>query len=213
MIVEVWSDIMCPFCYIGKRKYETALAQFAGKAQVKLVWKSFQLDPSTQNGGNVNYFEHLQAKKGWSAAETKGIFENVSGIAKKVGLDFDFEHAIVANSFDAHRMLHFATKFEVQNALKEALLAAHFEQGADIGNKETLMKIGIENGLPQDGLQAVLDSDQYSAAVLEDIKNAQSFGISGVPFFVFDRKCAISGAQEGDVFLGALEQSFAKWQG
>lgn len=211
MEIEIWSDVLCPFCYIGKRKFEKALAQFEHKNDVKITWKSFQLDPDFQtNTPHTQYSTYLETRKGWSKAQTQQILGNVTQMAKDVGLDFHFESAVVANSYEAHRLLHFAKQQNLQNELKEALLEAHFVKGLDIGDKAVLTELGISIGLNETEIQDFLNTKKQSEEVQKDIYEAFQIGVKGVPFFVFDRKFAISGAQDSSVFLQALEQSFTE---
>ena len=208
MQVEIWSDIVCPFCYIGKRKFEQALEKFPHKEQVEIVWKSFQLDPEASSTG-VDYQQNLSARKGWSLDQTKQITENVSKMAAQVGLDYHFEKAISANSLDAHRFSHFAHQHGKQDAAEEALFKAHFIEGKNIADPATLMQLGAEIGLNSAEVANVLESSAFTAEVQQDIEAARQIGVSGVPFFVFDRKYAVSGAQDSAVFLDTLEKAFA----
>lgn len=212
MNVEVWSDVMCPFCYIGKRKFELALAKFSQNEKIKLVWKSYQLDPSIPAGDDKNYVQHLQQKKGWGDRQTKEILDNVTQMAKGVGLDYHFEKAVVANSFKAHRFAHYAASLDKQDAAEEALFRAHFIEGQDIGSEDVLATIGAQIGLDKGKVIQMLASNDWVKEVEQDINDARYFGVSGVPFFVFNRKYAISGAQDESVFLNTIEKSFAEWQ-
>lgn len=212
MYVEVWSDVMCPFCYIGKRKFELALAKFSQSEKIKLVWKSYQLDPTITAGSDKNYVQHLQQKKGWGDKQTQEILDNVTQMAKSVGLDYHFEKAVVANSFKAHRFAHYAASLDKQNAAEEALFRAHFIDGQDIGSEEVLATIGAQIGLDKGKVIQMLSSDDWAKEVEQDINDARYFGVSGVPFFVFNRKYAISGAQDENVFLNTIEKAFAEWQ-
>jgi predicted DsbA family dithiol-disulfide isomerase len=208
MKVEIWSDVMCPFCYIGKRKFEKALEQFPHKNTIEVVWKSFQLDPSTVTDPSLSTIENLAHKKGWSKEQANETVAYVSNIAKQVGLTFNFEKAVVANSFDAHRLSHLAKKYGKQNELEEKLFAAYFTEGKNTADYETLLQIGTDLGLDKTEVSDVLKSDSYSNEVKQDINQAQQIGVSGVPFFVIDQKYAISGAQESDTFLNALTKAY-----
>ncbi len=208
MKVEIWSDVMCPFCYIGKRKFEKALAQFEHKDKVIVEWKSFQLNPNLVTDPTKNTLEHLAQSKGWTMDYTKQTTEHVSNIAKEQGLVFNFEKAVVANSFDAHRLLHLAKKYNLQNECKEQLLKAYFIDGKNTADHELLTKIGINIGLNETEITETLNSNLYANEVNEDIYHAQQVGVKGVPFFVFGNKYAISGAQEPETFLGALNKTF-----
>jgi len=212
MKVEIWSDVMCPFCYIGKRKFETALNQFPEKENVQLIWKSFQLSPDmkTDPGKNINQF--LAAHKGITLQEAKRMNDHVTQLAAKVGLVYDFDKAIVANSFNAHRLVHFAKHHGKQNEAEEQLFKAYFTDGKNTDDTTTLIQLGTEIGLDATALKTVLETDKYAEDVKADIQEAHQIGVRGVPFFVFDRKYAVSGAQESPVFLQTLEKSFAEWQ-
>jgi predicted DsbA family dithiol-disulfide isomerase len=208
MNVEIWSDVMCPFCYIGKRKFEKALEQFPHKNNIDIIWKSFQLDPTTVTDPSLNTIENLAQKKGWSKEQANETISHVTGIAKKVGLDFHFEKAVVANSFDAHRLSHLAKKYGKQNDLEEKLFLAYFTEGKNTADHSTLLQIGKEVGMDEQEITAILNSDTYANDVEQDIIEAQQVGVRGVPFFVLDRKYAVSGAQESDTFLGALTKAY-----
>lgn len=212
MKVEIWSDVMCPFCYIGKRKFETAFAQFEHKDKVQLVWKSFQLSPElkTQPGKNIHQF--LAEHKGISVQEAKGMNDYVTGLAKQVGLTYNFDSSIVANSFNAHRFTHFAKQHGKQNEAEELLFRSYFTDGKNIDDIQTLVALGREIGLDEAALTAALENGSYADEVRKDIREAGQVGVRGVPFFVFDRKYAVSGAQESAMFLGALQKSFDEWQ-
>lgn len=212
MLVEVWSDVMCPFCYIGKRKFEAAIAKSEHKDKIKLVWKSFQLDPSISSDDNKDYSLFLQKKKGFSAEQTKGMLAGVSNMAREMGLDYHFEKAIVANSFLAHRFAHLAKKQGLQDAAEEALFKAHFTDGKDIGNLETLVQLGISIGIEELECREALTGNAFIEEVQQDQIEAQQIGVTGVPFFVFNRKYAISGAQETSVFSNTIDKAFVEWE-
>lgn len=199
---------MCPFCYIGKRKIEEAISQFENKDSVAIEWKSFQLDPSFVATPNENIVDHLAEKyrkdTDWAQTMVKNMTEN----AKRSGLDFHFEKAILANSLNAHRLLHLAKKHKLSNEVKELLFKAYLTEGKNINDWHTLKNIGLEVGLDTSEIEQLIDSNAYSKEVLHDQQEAQSLGISGVPFFVFDNKYAVSGAQPTDVFLKTLEKTW-----
>jgi predicted DsbA family dithiol-disulfide isomerase len=207
MKVEIWSDVMCPFCYIGKRKFEKALANFEHKYQVIVEWKSFQLNPNLETNPSKNTIEHLAESKGWTLDYTKQTTEHVSNIAKEQGLDFNFEKAVVANSFDAHRLLHLSKKHNLQNECEEKLFKAYFVEGKNTADHQVLTNIGLEIGLNQIDITELLKSNLYANEVNNDILQAQQIGVRGVPFFVFGNKYSVSGAQEPETFLGALKQA------
>jgi predicted DsbA family dithiol-disulfide isomerase len=212
MLVEVWSDVMCPFCYIGKRKFETALATSGKSQKIQLVWKSFQLDPGIQASDNKDYMGFLQKKKGFSAEQTKGMLEHVTGMAGAEGLDFHFENAVVANSYDAHRLSHLAKHHGVQDAVEESLFKAHFTEGKDISNKETLIAIGASAGMNAAEIETMLNTGAFTEEVARDIDEANQIGVSGVPFFVLNRKYAISGAQDTEVFRKTIDKAYSEWE-
>lgn len=203
--VEVWSDIVCPWCYIGKRRLETALSRFDGEVTVE--WRSFQLDPSTPVGDPRTVGESLAARKGLSAAQVKGMFAHVTQIAADEGLAYDFDRARTANTFDAHRLLHFAKPHGLQAALQERLMHAYFTEGADIGDQAVLAGLAGAVGLDEVAAKQALAEGSHEADVHEDIATARAYGISGVPFFVFNQRIGVSGAQPAEVFDQALRQS------
>lgn len=211
MKVEIWSDVVCPFCYIGKRKFEKALADFPHSDQIEIEYKSFQLNPETKTDPALSQYEALAAHKGISVEQARQMGEQVTGIAKQVGLTFDFNQAIPANTFNAHRFLHLAKKEGKQEETKELLLEAYFTNGENIDAEDTLLKIATKTGINQEAVSHMLSGDEFSEDVKLDIYEAQQFGIRGVPFFAFDRKYAVSGAQEPSAFLQTLEKSFSEW--
>jgi predicted DsbA family dithiol-disulfide isomerase len=212
MQVEIWSDVMCPFCYIGKRKFENALSQFKDNENIDIVWKSFQLAPGMKTAPHKNIHEFLAEHKGMSLAQAKGLNDQVANSAKQVGLDYNFDKAIPANSFNAHRFSQLAKQHDVQDAAEESLFKAYFTDGKNIDDTATLVEIGEAIGLSPAETKSVLESDQYAKEVHYDIAEARQIGVNGVPFFVFDRKYAVSGAQDSKVFLETLETSFAEWR-
>jgi predicted DsbA family dithiol-disulfide isomerase len=213
MKVEVWSDIMCPFCYIGKRNYESALGQFADRDRVEIVWKSFQLDPSIpEKTEEENVFRYLAQRKGISYEQSVQMHQGVVQTAKNAGLEYNFDKAVVANSFKAHRMIQLAKTKGLGDQAEERLFSAYFTEGKNFGNPEVLTALGKEIGLTEADVQEALTNETYAQKVKEDIQEAGRLGVNGVPFFVFDRKYAISGAQPPAIFLQALQQSFSEWQ-
>ncbi len=204
MKVEIWSDVMCPFCYIGKRRFENALAQFENKDEVEIVWRSFQLNPALQTDPSKNTIEHLAESKGWDMEYTRKTTDYVVNMAKELGLNYDFEKAIVANSFKAHRLLHLAKQNQVQNECEEKLFEAYFIYGKNIDDNDVLLELGLSLGIHSDAILDMLSSDAFAIDVESDIYQAQQIGVQGVPFFVFDNKYAISGAQQSETFLAAL---------
>ena len=204
--IQIWSDIMCPFCYIGKRRIEEALQLFEHKDAVAIEWKSFQLDASFVASSDDNMVEHLAQKYGKDADWAQGMLDNMTQNAKSAGLDFHFEKAVLANSFNAHRLLHLAKKHQLANDLEELLFKAYLTEGKNINDNNTLKELGVSVGLNEHDIDEVLNSDAYGNDVKQDIQNANSIGVQGVPFFVFDNKYAVSGAQPATAFLETLQK-------
>jgi predicted DsbA family dithiol-disulfide isomerase len=211
MEIEIWSDIMCPFCYIGKRRLEEALAKFEHAGEIQINWKSFQLNPDMPTMPGKNIIEYLAEIKGWSLEQSHEMHEHVSQMAKEVGLVYDYDKAVVANSFDAHRLIQFAKKHMKGDLAEERLFKAYFTEGKNIADQEVLKALGIEIGLDENELSQVLTSDAFAEEVQQDIYEAQQVGVRGVPFFVLNRKYGISGAQPTAIFLNALNQSYQEW--
>jgi predicted DsbA family dithiol-disulfide isomerase len=208
MKIEIWSDIMCPFCYIGKRKFEAALAEFDNKEAVEIEWKSFMLAPELQTDTTKNIHQFLADHKGMSLDEATGLNDNVAHMAAQAGLTYNFDKTVVANSFNAHRFLHFAKQHGKQLEAEELVFQAYFTNGENIDSADTLMGIATTLGLDAQAFAAAMGSGAFADEVLADIDEAQQLGVRGVPFFVFDRKYAVSGAQDPAVFLQTLEKSF-----
>lgn len=212
MKIEIWSDIMCPFCYIGKRRFEEALATFEGKNDVEIEWKSFLLSPELKTDPNKNIHEYLAEHKNISLEEAKGLNDYVTNMAAQVGLTYNFDKAIPANSFNAHRFLHFAKKYGKQNEAEERLFKAYFTEGKNIDDAQTLLLLAIELELDANKLADAMNNGEFTNDVIADINEAQQLGVRGVPFFVFNRKYAVSGAQESEAFTQTLEKAFEEWQ-
>lgn len=212
MKVEVWSDVVCPFCYIGKTHFDEALAQFADNQNIEFVWKSFQLNPNLQTDLSQTLYEHLSENKGISVEQARGMGNHAAQMGTNAGLQLNFDQAVVANSFNAHRLIHFAKANGLQQEMKTRLFKAYFTEGKNIDDKETFIGLATEIGLNEAEAKAVLESDKYADAVNADIQESQQLGVRGVPFFVFDRKYAVSGAQDSSVFLETLEKSFSEWK-
>ncbi|MBY5950173.1 DsbA family oxidoreductase [Algoriphagus sp. NF] len=211
MKIEIWSDVVCPFCYIGKRKLEKALDKFPLKDQVEIEWKSFQLNPEEKTNPSINTLEHLAQSKGWSMDQTREITSNVVEMAKEHGLEFDFEKAKVANTKNAHRLIHFAKQQGKGGEMKERLLKAYFSDGENVDDPNTLIKLGAEIGLKESEIKSMLASNQFDDAVDQDIYESRLIGVRGVPFFVLDRKFGISGAQPDEVFEETIEKAWSEF--
>ncbi|WP_448518408.1 DsbA family oxidoreductase [Rhodoflexus sp.] len=212
MKIEIWSDIMCPFCYIGKRRLERAMAQFPQAAQVQIEWKSFQLDAESRTDTSKNYAQMLAEKKNIPLPQVREMFANVAEMGRNEGLLLDFDKAVVANSFNAHRFTHLAKAQGKQLEAEELLFRAHFTEGKNVDDAEVLTQLGEAIGIAATTVREMLASEAYKAEVHRDQYEAQQIGVRGVPFFVFNNKYVISGAQESRVFLSALQQSFGEWQ-
>lgn len=212
MKVEVWSDVMCPFCYIGKRNFETALAEFADKDHIEIVWKSYQLDPTIPEVADESYESYLVKRKGMSTSQVKAMLEKVTQSAKEVGLDYHFDKAQMVNSRKAHEFLQFAKAKGVGDEAKEGLFKAFFTEGKRIADADTLIALGGAIGLDENELKLALAEGKYAQAVQGDIQEARQLGVQGVPFFVFDRAYAVSGAQPAQAFAETLDKSFAAWR-
>lgn len=212
MKVEIWSDIMCPFCYIGKRNMEAALKQFDEAEQIEIEWKSFQLDPTLPQVATDNQEEYLSKRKGFPVEQIKGMLENLTQTAKQAGLDYHLENSVIVNSFNAHKLIQFAKTKGLGDQAEERLFYAYFTEAKDIANLEVLTQLGTEIGLDETELQTAFTENQYTEKVNHDIAEAKAIGVTGVPFFVFDRKYAVSGAQPPQAFLETLEQSFGEWK-
>lgn len=210
--IEIWSDILCPFCYIGKRKLEKALETFEGKEFLEIDWRSYQLDPDATSQPNTDVYDYLAQRKGQTRDWSIKMHEQVANTAKQEGLDYNFEKAIIANSYNAHRLIHLAKKYKLGDQAEETIFKAYFTQGKDIADKSTLMVIGKEIGLKEEEIKEVLNSNKYGDEVRLDIEEAQNIGVRGVPFFVMDRAYAVSGAQPVEVFAETLEKSFEGWK-
>jgi predicted DsbA family dithiol-disulfide isomerase len=212
--VEIWSDVVCPWCYIGKRRFEAALARFAHRDQVELTWRSFELDPSAgpSDDSAGTYAERLATKYGVSTAQAQGMLDNMTATAAGEGLDFRFDLARPGNTFDAHRLLHLAAAHGLQDALKERLDRGTFSEGLPSSDHAALAALAVEVGLPADEVNEVLGSDRYADAVRADESQARAYGISGVPFFVIGGRYGVSGAQPAEMLLSALQQAWAEQQ-
>ncbi len=213
MKVEIWSDIMCPFCYIGKRQFEEALKQFSFSEKVEIVWRSFMLDPTLPKpSSKSSTYAYLANRKGISLEQSISLHRNVANMAKGVGLDYNFDIAVVANSFDAHRLIQLAKTLGLGDQAEERLFKAYFSEGKDMCDVDILIDLGKEIGIPEVDLNQLLISDRFANEIQLDIDEAQRIGVTGVPFFVFNRQYAVSGAQGTDVFKDVLSKSFADWE-
>jgi predicted DsbA family dithiol-disulfide isomerase len=210
MKVDIWSDVVCPFCYIGKRRLEEALAGFAHGDDVEVVWHSFQLDPSAPAIAEGRTVDKLAAKYGMTLEQAVAAQESLAATAATVGLEFNWQETKSGNTFDAHRLIHFAATQGRADDMKERLLRAFFTEGEQIGDRDVLVRLACEVGLDKDAVLTMLADGRHGDDVQADIAQAQAYGIRGVPFFVIDGKYGISGAQPTTVFAQALDQAWAE---
>lgn len=213
MKIEIWSDVLCPFCYIGKRNFETALEQFPDADKLEISWKSFQLDPTLPTEKtNESYQNYLIKRKGISAEQVKIMLDNVTTTAKQAGLEYHLDKSVIVNSLNAHKLLQFAKTKNLDSQLEERLFQAFFTEGKNIADIAVLTELGREIGLDEKELQTAFTDDNYAYMVSQDISEAQQLGVRGVPFFLLNSKYGISGAQPSAIFLENLEKSFTEWQ-
>lgn len=211
MKIEIWSDIVCPFCYIGKRKLERALSKFPHQNFIEIEWKSFQLNPDEKTNPSISTIENLAKNKGWSMTQANEAVSYVKNMAAQEGLVFNYDKTIVANTKNGHRLIHLAQQQGKGDQMKERLLQAYFTDGLNIDDANTLAALGKEVGLDEKAILEMLSSDQLYEDVEKDIYESRLIGVSGVPFFVFDRKFGISGAQPDEVFDQTLEKAWSEY--
>ena len=207
MHVEIWSDIACPWCYVGKRRFEAALAAYEHRDEVTVTWRSFELDPQAPAQREQDGAEHLARKYGTSRAEALAMQARMTQTAAGDGLRFRFDIARGGNTFDAHRIVHLATAHGAQDAMQERIMRAYLSEGELISDHATLERLAIEVGLPGDEVRDVLSSERFAAEVREDERTAARIGISAVPFFVVDRAIGASGAHPPEQLRELLRQA------
>lgn len=212
MKIDIWSDVMCPFCYIGKRRLENALAVFPHRDSVEIEWHSFQLDPDTKTDPDKDVYTYLAERKGQSLGWSKQAHEYVTNMAAETGLQYNFDKAVVANSFDAHRMTHLAKKYGRGDAMEEALFRGYFTEGKNTADHNVLKTMALSIGLDEAEVNEVLAGNRYAEAVNADIAEAARLRINGVPFFVVNGKYGISGAQPSETFTQALETAWKEYE-
>ena len=206
MKIEIWSDIMCPFCYIGKRQLEKALAEFPND-EFEIEWKSFQLDPSITAQSGKDVYTFLAERKGISVEQSVEMHKGVVERAKSVGLDYHFDKAIISNSLKAHRIIQLAKTKKAGGEMEEIFFKAYFTEGRDLSDDSTLIELASQAGLNSEDVQEVVQNENlYLIEVKADIDEAREIGVQGVPFFVFDRKYAISGAQPLETFVQTINE-------
>jgi predicted DsbA family dithiol-disulfide isomerase len=207
--VEIWSDIACPWCYVGKRRFEAALAQFEHREDVRVTWRSFELDPSAPREREGDRAARLAEKYGMTLEQAQAAERQLTDVASGEGLDFRFDVARSGSSFDGHRIIHLAAEHDLQDAMKERLLRAYFSDGELVGDHDTLVRLATEVGLSEEDARATVSSAQFADDVRDDELTAQRLGITAVPTFVVDRALAVSGAHPPDQLLGLLRRGWA----
>ena len=210
MKIEVWSDIMCPFCYIGKRNFETALAQIPFKDDIKVIWRGFQLDENLSKDQPISTIDYLKSRKNISEEQIELLFSRLKEMGKEVGIQFNQENAKTVNTGDAHRLIAFAQTKDKGSEAKEVLFKAYFTDAKNIADYDTLAEIGTEIGLNKAEVLEMLNSDAFVFDVASDILDARNLQISSVPFFAIDRMYALSGAQSVEYFSSAITQAYEK---
>ena len=208
MKVEIWSDVVCPWCYIGKRRFESALARFEHRDQLEVTWRSFELNPHATTEEQGGLAERLATKYGMTLEQANAANARVTTAAAGEGLEFRLDVARPGNTFDAHRLIHLAKERGVQVQAKERLMAAYFTEGRRIGDRETLVELMAEVGVGASEAREALEGDAYVPEVRADEREAAELGITGVPFFVLDRRYGVSGAQPPELMLQALQQAW-----
>jgi predicted DsbA family dithiol-disulfide isomerase len=208
MEIEIWSDVVCPFCYLGKRRFEKALEDFPGREEANVTWKSFQLHPGLRAEPGLGLERYLAERKGWSLAQIRANHDRLAQAGAELGLDYRFEKAVIADTFDAHRLLQLARAEGKGSAMEERLFRAYFTEGVNLADASVLARLAGEAGIDPGKAAAMLaDKEEFADAVRADIGEAENLGVNGVPFFVFDRRFAVSGAQDTEVFKRALAQA------
>ncbi len=209
MHVEIWSDIACPWCYVGKRRFEAALASYEHRDEVQVTWRSFELDPYAPADRAVDSATHLAQKYGTTRDEARAMHARMTETAAAEGLEFRFDRTRGGNTFDAHRLLHLAAGHGLQDAMKERIMRAYLTEGELVSDHDVLARLAAEVGLPADEVGAMLAGERFAAEVREDERTAQSLGVSAVPFFVVDRAIGASGAHPPAQLLELLRQARA----
>lgn len=212
MEINIWSDVRCPFCYIGKHKFEKALQDFKHKDKIKVTWHSFELDPNLKSDPEKSDLEYLSETKNMPISQVQQMTEGARKMGEEIGLNLNFEKTKVANSFNAHRLIQLAKAKGLSNEAEEALFKIHFEEGKNIDDKKVLKEVGLSIGLREEDVDRMLYTDEYKEAVEKDKLDAAKIGVRGVPFFVFNNRYAVSGAQPSNAFLEVLEKSFSEYK-
>lgn len=213
MKVEIWSDVMCPFCYIGKKRFEKGLAAFEQRDSVVIEWKSFLLNPGLKTDTSLSPADYLVQAKGMSPEQARQANAQVTAMARQEGLDYHLDKAVLANTLQAHRLLQLAKEKGKANEMEELLFSAYFTEGKNIDDTDTLQQLGQAAGLQPGDITVALTNESYLDKVQGDLYEAQQIGVRGVPYFVFNDRYVISGAQAGETFLGALNKAWEERSG
>ena len=209
MDVEIWSDVVCPWCYVGKRQFEEALGRFGHADEVTVSWRSFELDPASPPEVGMSMDRILERKYGMSAEQAQAANQQMTALAAGVGLEYHLDRVRAGNTFDAHRLIHLAATHGMGGAMKERLLAAYFTEGRSVGDHATLTELATEVGLDPVEASEMLAGEAFATEVRADEARATALGATGVPFFVIDETYGVAGAQGADALLGALERAWA----
>jgi predicted DsbA family dithiol-disulfide isomerase len=210
MRVDIWSDVVCPWCYVGKRRFEAALAGFPHRDGVEVRWRSFELDPGAPRSRDIDRIDHLATKYRIPREQAQAMERQITEVGQAVGLDFRLERSRGGNSFDAHRLVHLAAEHGLGDQMKERLFRAYFTDGEPIGDPATLARLAVNVGVPPTEVDDVLAGDRYAEAVRADEATAHAYGATGVPFFVIDETYGIAGAQSPEVFTNVLERAWSE---
>ena len=211
MKIEIWSDVVCPFCYLGKHKFEKALNQFAGSENIEVEWKCFELNPGLVTDTSISIHQYLADIKGYPLEQALQMNERFQRSGKEFGLEYNFDKVVVANSLKAQNLIHVAKNQGKQNEMEERLFEAYFTEGKNIDDTSVLVLLATETGLNVNGLEDSLENKTYDEQVQKDIIEARQLGIHGVPFFIFNHQYAVNGAQDTSVFLDTLKKSYSAW--
>ncbi len=207
MQIDIWSDIACPWCYLGKRRLETALASFEDAGEVMIRWHSFELDPGAPAVYEGDHTERIARKYGRTREEVEASLASMRAMAAAEGVELNFDRVRGGNTFDGHRLLQLAFEHGLQDAMKERLMRAYHSDGELISDRDVLLALGIETGLPENAIEQMLEGNSYDEQVREDERTAQQLRIDAVPFFIIDRRLAARGALDAPQMLGALQQA------
>jgi predicted DsbA family dithiol-disulfide isomerase len=208
--VEIWSDVACPWCYVGKRRFEAALERFEHRDEVHVSWRSFELDPEAPSEREGNRAERLAAKYGMTVEQAREAEQRLTAVAAEEGLNFRFDVARSGSTFDAHRIVHLAAEHGLEDTMKERLLRGYFTEGELMADHDTLARLAVEVGLDEREARETLAGDRFAEQVRADERTAAGLGIAAVPTFVVERKLGVSGAQSPDALLELLREGWAK---